>query len=237
MKPSYVKIKEDLEKLIERGELKTGERLPSEKIMAKQFSVSRETFRSAIKLLQQEGRVVIKHGVGTFIVNPLPQIPNSLEKLGSVTNMIKSAGLTEGEQRESIQVENCNEEWARQLQVEHGTPVIVHKRIRTANGEPVVFSLNILRKEQVNESILEKDTIGSLFNYLENECSLTISKADSELVVPLHTDSNSQKLLIHPETTVLLMKQLHYDQNNVPILYSYDYFRNDVFKFSIRRMR
>jgi len=237
MKPSYLNIKEELEKLIEQGELRTGERLPSELVMAKRFQVSRETFRSAIKLLEQEGRVMVRHGVGTFVVNPLPEIPNSLEKLSSVTSMIDSAGLIEGEQRESIQIENSTKEWADKLQIEVGSPVIVHKRIRTANGEPVVFSLNVLRRELTKDEILEKDSLGSLFQYLENECGLTISKADSELVVPLHTDKNCQKLLIHPETTVLLMKQLHYDHHNRPILYSYDYFRNDVFKFWIRRLR
>ncbi|WP_100333123.1 GntR family transcriptional regulator [Bacillus alkalisoli] len=237
MKPSYVKIKEQLDTLIQQGVFKVGERLPSEKEMAKRFEVSRETFRSAVKLLEQEDKLVVKHGAGTFVVNPLPKIANSLEKLGSVTTMIQSAGLTEGEQRESIRVEPCQAEWAEALLLEEGTPVIVHKRIRTANDEPVVFSQNILRKDLVKEEILESESVGSLFQYLEHACGLIITKADSELVVPLHTDRNCQKLLIHPETTVLLMKQLHYDNNNVPILYSYDYFRNDVFTFMIRRLR
>ena len=235
--PSYIKIKEEIVEMIEDGRLKVGEKLPSETEMAKRFNVSRETFRSTLRLLQDEGRIIVKHGIGTFVVNSLPKIPNSLEKLSSITAMIKSAGLTEGEQREAIGVEESTKEWADVLQIVSGAPVVVHERIRTANEEPVVFSINIIPKVIVGSAILERESIGSLFDYLERECNIEIPKADTELVVPLHTDRNSQRLLIRPETTVLLMKQLHYDQTNTPVMYSLDYFRNDIFSFWIRRVK
>ena len=237
MKPNYIMIKEQLEQMIETGNYKPGDRLPSEPEMAKKFGVSRETFRSAIKLLEQEGKLFVKHGVGTFVVRPLPQILHSLEKLHSITAMIKSAGLQEGEKRESIRTENSTREWADNLEIQTGTPVIVHERIRTANGEPVVYSINILPKQLVGNIFEEKEFSGSLFKFLEEECNLRMIRADTELVVPLHTDRNSQKLLIKPETTILLMKQKHYDHSNRPVLYSLDYLRNDVFKFWIRRTR
>jgi len=233
--PVYLKIKRDIEEMISDGRLKIGEKLPSETEMAKQFNVSRETFRSTLKLLQDEGKILVKHGVGRFVVNSLPKIPNSLEKLSSITSMIKSAGLIEGEQKESFGIKECTEEWARALKVEPVSPVIVTERIRTANGEPVVFSVNIIPKSIIGESILEREYIGSLFSYLK-ELNIELTTADSELVVPLHTDRNCQKLLIKPETTVLLMKQTQYDSKNQPILYSLDYFRNDIFSFWVRRV-
>ncbi|MFC4387885.1 GntR family transcriptional regulator [Gracilibacillus marinus] len=237
MKPSYVLIRDQLLQSIHDGRLKPGEKLPSEIEMAKKFEVSRETFRSAVKLLEKEGRLVVKRGAGTFVVKPLPHIPNRLEKLDSVTQMILSAGLREGERQESIRLATCRKEWAEVLELKEGDPVIVNERIRTANGEPTVVSVNIIPEHIIGKDILNQKIIGSLFAYLEEKCGIYITSADAELHVPLHTDRHCQKLLIRPETTVLMMKQLHYNQSNEPVLYSMDYFRNDVFQFTIRRVR
>ncbi|MCM3443187.1 GntR family transcriptional regulator [Metabacillus halosaccharovorans] len=235
MKPLYIRIKEQLASNIQAGKWKSGDRLPPEVVLATEFEVSRETVRSAIRLLEEEGKVYVRHGVGTFIVNPLPQTPNSLEKLMSVTSMITHAGLEDGEKREKIKVIKPIPEWRNLLQLTSDENVVIHERIRTADSEPVVFSKNILAQKLVNEKMIHKGSIGSLFNFLKEECKIDIAKATTEIVVPLHTDRNCQKLLIHPETTVLLLKQLHYDYQNRPVLYSLDYFRNDIFKFTVNR--
>ncbi|MFC0272268.1 GntR family transcriptional regulator [Metabacillus herbersteinensis] len=237
MKPLYIRVKEMIAENIQGGKLKSGDRLPSEVVLATEFEVSRETVRSAIRLLEEEGKVYVRHGVGTFVVNPLPYTPSSLEKLMSVTSMIKYAGLEDGEKREKIKITQPLPEWSTLLQLQGDEEVIIHERIRTANDEPVVFSKNILPQNLVNESMINKGSIGSLFNYLKEDCKIDIAKATTEIVVPLHTDRNCQKLLIHPETTVLLLKQLHYDYQNRPVLYSLDYFRNDIFKFTVNRTR
>ncbi|KAB7672577.1 GntR family transcriptional regulator [Bacillus sp. B1-b2] len=237
MKPLYVSIKEKIEADIQLGILKSGDRLPSEVGLAATFKVSRETVRSAIRLLEEEGKVYVKHGVGTFVVNPLPITPNSLEKLMSVTSMIKYAGLEDGEKQERIKLIQPTNEWTELLQLEDGEEVIIHERIRTANEEPVVFSQNILAETLVKQKMIHQGSIGSLFDYLKKECNIDIARATTEIVVPLHTDRNCQKLLIRPETTVLLLKQLHYDYQNRPVLYSLDYFRNDVFTFTVNRTR
>lgn len=233
----YQKIKEALDKSIADGIYPIGERLPPEVTLAKQFKVSRETIRSAIKLLEQEGKVIIRHGVGTFVVNPLPYLPNSLENLMSVTSMIMHAGLEDGERREKLHTEAPTEEWKQLLQLQPDEEVIVHERIRTANKEPVVFSKNVLSSTLVGKHILKKEKIGSLFQYLKEVHQIEIDKATTEIIVPLHTDPNCQKLLIHPATTVLLLKQIHYDQHHNPVLFSLDYFRNDIFKFFVSRTR
>ena len=198
--PSYLKIGEELKDMIDEGIVKVGDKLPSENLMAKKFNVSRETFRSAVKLLQEEGRLHVKHGVGTFVANSLPKIPNSLEKLTSITSMINDAGLTEGEQRESIGIVGCTEEWASILNISVGTPVVVHERIRTANEEPVVFSVNIIPHQFIGDSIQQVKEIGSLIKFLESTYQIKITKADSEIIVPLHTDPNCKRLLVKPET-------------------------------------
>ncbi|UOE94822.1 GntR family transcriptional regulator [Alkalihalobacillus sp. LMS39] len=236
-KPSYQLVKEKIEKMIDNGEVKVGEKFPSEIQMAKKFSVSRETFRSAVKLLESEGRVYVKHGVGTFITSPLPFIENSLEKLTRIGQLIQLAGLIEGEQKEFFDIVPATKEWAEYLSIQEGDLVVHHERIRTANGEPVVCSLNIMPKSIVGDTFEQKELTGSLTLFLEKECNIKFMRSDTELEVPLHIDRYCQKLLIHPQTTVMLLKQLHYDELNRPVMFSYDYLRNDIFKFRVRRTR
>lgn len=236
-KATYLMIKDELEEMIEQKVFKAGDKLPSETEMAKRFHVSRETFRSAIRLLEEEGKVIVKHGVGTFIRNPLPTIPCSLETLTKISDLIENANLKEGDKKEFSKVTTCEAEWAQKLQIDPGSSVVYHERIRTANDEPVVLSINIMPVSLVGDVFEKKPLTGSLTEYLEAECGIKTPVSDTELVVPLHTDKYSQKLLIHPDTTVLLMKQIHYDEFNFPVMYSCDYFRNDIFTFRIRRVR
>lgn len=53
--------------LIETEELALGERLPSEREMARLLGVSRPALREAVKTLEARGRLVVRHGQGVFV--------------------------------------------------------------------------------------------------------------------------------------------------------------------------
>lgn len=60
-------IVEQVRDAIAQGNLKAGERLPSEREMARQLGVSRPSLRQALQVLEHTGFVAIVHGQGTFI--------------------------------------------------------------------------------------------------------------------------------------------------------------------------
>ncbi len=53
--------------LIRGGSLRHGDRLPSERVLADQFKVSRSSVREALRSLELQGLVVSRRGSGTFI--------------------------------------------------------------------------------------------------------------------------------------------------------------------------
>ena len=55
---------------IRNGELKTGDRLPSERELSEEFGVSRTIVREAINLLKASGIIRSKPGVGSFVTAP-----------------------------------------------------------------------------------------------------------------------------------------------------------------------
>ncbi|MFE4685647.1 GntR family transcriptional regulator [Streptomyces sp. NPDC056721] len=60
-------IADDIRNQIATGQLKAGERLPSEASLASRYQVSTPTLRSALMLLQGEGLVEKIHGKGNFV--------------------------------------------------------------------------------------------------------------------------------------------------------------------------
>lgn len=65
--PKYIIIKNFIIDQIKSGELKTGDQVPSENELSKQFNVSRITANAAIKELSMEGIVERIQGKGTFV--------------------------------------------------------------------------------------------------------------------------------------------------------------------------
>ncbi|MEK8126417.1 GntR family transcriptional regulator [Paenibacillus filicis] len=235
--PRYMQIKEELEKQIEDGTLEVGYRFPSEPEMASKFGVSRETFRAAVKKLEEEGKLRVQHGVGTFVIRQLKQVPSDISNLQSTSEMLKAVGHLEGDQQQQIRYGTCTDEWATHLNIQPGDPVVIIERVRTANGEPVMSSTYILPQAVVGHAFGDTPFSGSLFGFLERELNIVVKRSHTELVVPLQSDPRVQALLVHPQTTVLLMKQTHFDMNHFPVFYAYDYFRNDVFQFWVERFR
>lgn len=62
-----IAIAQKVKTMIIQREMKPGDRLPTEKELIEQFSVSRSTLREAMKILSAEHIVVIRQGSGTFV--------------------------------------------------------------------------------------------------------------------------------------------------------------------------
>lgn len=69
----YEKIVEQIEKRIVDGDLKAGDKLPSERELAIQFGVSRTSVREAMKALSLRGLIEVTPGRGTFITDQTSQ--------------------------------------------------------------------------------------------------------------------------------------------------------------------
>lgn len=65
----YRQIADQITRLIDSGEYALGARLPSERMLAEQLSVSRPTVREALIALEVEGRVEIRGGAGVFVLD------------------------------------------------------------------------------------------------------------------------------------------------------------------------
>src|SRR5678809_557601 len=73
------------------GTFRPGSQLPTEAELCAMLGVSRTVVREALRVLEDEGLVTRRHGVGTFVRNH-PILKNLNFNFG-ITEMIESAGL------------------------------------------------------------------------------------------------------------------------------------------------
>src|ERR1044072_6318178 len=133
---------QELRQAITDGTFRPGSQLPTEAELCELLGVSRTVVREALRVLEDDGLVARRHGVGTFVRN-LPIIKNLNFNFG-ITEMIESAGLKPGTSDLSFRKDTADEEKAKQLAVPVGSPLITFERGRTANGRPVGFSLDTM---------------------------------------------------------------------------------------------
>jgi GntR family transcriptional repressor for pyruvate dehydrogenase complex len=69
----HEQIVERVKDLIVKGDLNPGDRLPSERVLAETFKVSRNSVRDALLTLQLMGLVECRHGDGVYITSVTPE--------------------------------------------------------------------------------------------------------------------------------------------------------------------
>lgn len=65
--PNYIRILNSLKQKIENGIYKDGEKLPAQEELSQEYGVSMMTLRHAMDILEQEGFIIRKQGMGTFV--------------------------------------------------------------------------------------------------------------------------------------------------------------------------
>ena len=65
--PRYIKIHNEIKQMIEAGKWRVGDRIPSERVLALEFDVSRMTLRQAVQTLVDEGILERHVGSGTYV--------------------------------------------------------------------------------------------------------------------------------------------------------------------------
>lgn len=67
------RIRQEILRVLRARQLSPGDRLPSERELAASLRVSRPSVREAVRSLQAEGRLIVKHGQGVYVAEPAVQ--------------------------------------------------------------------------------------------------------------------------------------------------------------------
>ena len=149
-----------LREAIREGSYGDEGRLPAEPLLSAQLGVSRGTVREAVSILEQEGLVFRKQGLGTFVIRALSGLTNNLNSNFGVSDLIISAGKTPGTVGVDVSERRADDQLAAYLDIVPGSPVVRIERTRTADSRPVahttdMLSLELLRNHGIEPPQLE----------------------------------------------------------------------------------
>jgi GntR family transcriptional regulator len=220
---------------IQQGKFLAGSQLPSELNLIGLLGVSRTTLREALRTLEEQGSIVRKRGLGTFVLER--SIVKDLSKNFGITEMIREAGLTPGTQSTNILIGKAGKEVATALEINVGSQVIKIERVRTANGKPVVITTDTLPHESFIELDIEADQLQtqSLYQYLYDRKKVLIIHGMAKITAVLATSKMARLLNIRRGTPLLRITQVDYTVGEKKFIYSDEYHLPDSFTFKIGR--
>ena len=223
----------DLRGRVLSGEWKRGARLPSENELATSYQVSRVTVRTALKSLEGQGLVDIRHGAGTFVADFGVSIRAGLQELGSITATIRELGHEPGMAWRSIKTRPALEDEARSLDLRPGAPVLALERAVLSDGEVVAFSYDTIRIDILPPGAAEELGKGSIFELFER-VGLRPKRAFARLHAVQSADVGWGEG--RPAGGLyLLLDQVHFTPGSQPLMYSRTYFVEGRFEFVIIR--
>lgn len=231
----YLQVIDRLKSDIDKGVYQENEKLPSEFELSKSLGVSRATLREALRLLEEENVIVRRHGVGTF-VNPKPLFTSGIEHLSSVSSMIEQAGKVPGTVFMSTKENNATEDDMERFQLDANDNVLTIERVRTADGEPVVYCIDKVPSNYLPQEFLSNENV-SIFSAIEKSGNVRVAYAIAHIDPIGYHEQVSPTLKCGKDSALLLLTQTHYDELDRVVLYSKNYFRADKFSFHVVRKR
>ncbi len=227
--PLYDLIEQNFRDLILRGVLQPGEPLPSEWELSDLYGVSRLTLRHALDNLAQQGWLVRKHGIGTFVSRPSPAriTANQL----SFSEQIRAIGRAPSSRAISSRIVPADAEVAARLGLAEGEPVVELVRVRLADATPMLLETSYLaacRVPGLEQVDLSDD---SLYEILNTRYQMTVTTLDQTMVPVLLSESEAGYLEFPPGSPALFSEIVAYSAEGSPVEYCRSLTRGDQCKF------
>jgi GntR family transcriptional regulator len=217
----YKQIADQLRGAIERGELKPGDRLPSEADLMRHYEIARMTARQAIQELRTEGRVVAEQGRGVFVRLPAPVRRIASDRFARRhRDAGKAAFIAEAEKAgvapsvDEIEVRRgpAPQPVRERLGLDEPGEVVIRSRRYLAEGLPVETAVSYIPADLADgTAIAEHDTgPGGIYARLE-EAGHELGHFTEEVSARMPTADERRRLRLPAGTPVLLVVRTAYD--------------------------
>lgn len=227
-------VKTHLLNYISQNKLKRNDQLPSEASIAKTLGVSRNTLREAYISLENEGIIVRRHGVGTFVANS-PIIRDSLNDFAPFAQIIKEGGYTPSFSTISVDHISPTIDVYKTLNVSPADQIRCIKRVVLADEKPVIYIEDYLSPLVQAEVPDWSQFDGKMVDFLASALDTRLHQIQSNIrATPLSAEI-SQYLEEEANTPVLSVRSTIYTVDNQAVSYSKICFESDIVELNIVR--
>lgn len=211
--------------------------LPPETELAHSMGISRTQLRDTLAVLEQEGFITRRHGIGTLINRHVVNTPVRMDIEREFLDIIRASGFhpelafVRAEERPS------DDETAQKLHLTPGTPIVCIERLCTADGRPAIYCVDMFAKDLIRKSYTQQDLEQPIFNFLQQICGVS-AYMDLTDLLPVSADESLARLLNIPLGAPLLnMREVDYDISGLPLFLSLQYFPDGFFTHTVLRKK
>ncbi|MGZ5486638.1 MAG: GntR family transcriptional regulator [Nitrososphaeraceae archaeon] len=216
--PYYFQLKKYIVEEIESSRWKPGEQILSEIKICELLDISRTVVRQTFQELVNEGYLVKKKAKGTFISEP---------KINE--NLVQSLmGFYEDMTARGYKVKNdilfqkkipADEKIAKHLDIETDEDVIVIRRLRKLNNEPIVLDKTHV-PYKLCPGLLNEDLSGqSLYSYIEGKYNLKINKGIRYIESVVANEEEAKLLNVKKGAPLLYIESIGYLDDGTTLEY------------------
>lgn len=226
-------VRDHLRMRILNHEWNAGGKIPGEFELADQYKVARVTIRTALRSLETQGLIDIRHGSGAYIADFGDTVRAGLQELRSITQTIREMGHKAGMVTRLSEIRKASVREASDLQISEDNEVLHIERALTADQEVVAFSYDTFNIAEMPKAIIKKMSTGSVFTALDS-----IQKHPVRARAEIHAISSSKIGWgrNRPRSGLYLqLSQVHYLRDGKPIFTGDTYFVEGKFQFIIHR--
>jgi GntR family transcriptional regulator len=228
-------LRDHITDLIHREDMKPGDRLPAESQLTARFQVSRPTLREALKLMEQDGSIVVEHGRGRFIsATSAIQVSRPITIFESVSDMSRHYGYNPTNKVLSVEEQRPPEEVKKALKLADDETTVRLERLRFEKGEPIIYCVDYVPRRILPASIEHlawEDSLLDIMDSCGQRPRMSVASVSS-VILPEDVVATNQLQDFGP---ALLICETCFSGAGAPVNYAMDYHRGSYFSFSFAR--
>lgn len=235
--PIFKQIAGQLREQIESGGLRFGDVIPGERELAESLAVSRMTLRAAIDELVDEGLLVRQRGRGTVVAQM--RINKQAQVIGfmSFSEEMRARGLEPSSRILSFKSEIADAAVAAQLDLPLGAQVILLKRVRLANLEPMALERCYVPYERFSGLLKFDLSKRSLYDILEQEFDTRPTMCQETVEAVALDAPEARELNVKRGDPALLVTRVTRDTRGSLIEAEQTHYRSDRYRMVFLRQR
>ncbi|WP_291293394.1 GntR family transcriptional regulator [Enterococcus sp.] len=230
--PVYIQIHDQIKANIENETYKIGDRLPSERELAKQFGVSRMTLRQAIQTLADEGILERKIGSGTYVARQ--KVQEKMSGTTSFTEIMHSLGRVPFSKAVAYFFTAPSSSEMEKLKLEGHERILRMERIRYADDVPICFEVASIPEKLIHD-FSKEEIISSLYHVLEAKGGHKIGPASQTISAMIASEQIADYLQIKRGDAILRMRQITCFETGEPFEYVRTQYVGNRFEFYLEK--
>lgn len=234
-RPLYARAIDALRALIESEQFNTGDRLPSEELLAKQLGISRSTLREAMGHLETQGAIVRRQGVGTFVADPAnSSLLGGIEQLESLQSRARKAGYDVRTEERVVSREPMHSDWAHEFGEYFQGDLARLESVQSVNGRRMAYFDSYLPLAFSDLHELQAFN-GTAIEYINQRSEALISHTRSGVFAIRADASLATRMGVERNEAVLHLREIYFTARSVAVGVSMNYFLTEAFHFYVIR--